>query len=283
MSRSLAGALAALVCLSVPDAAEAGRFNCSKGSGIEVIDHLLDPDHKVRHDCIDEAEDRRLIQAEENLAHLVQNDHLADVRVSALVALEKLGSQHLIPSAEHLAINDPDNGNRGKALRLIEKFGNESSVPALTHVLVNDVEASLRRKAAVIIGNRKWKAAEPALVEHGLADPDSAVMIEAAIAVVEFANPTARPYVHPILLEHPDERMREKVVRAIEKLPLAGDRDALVTALDDMNPHVARHSARALVRLGDKSVAPILREKAMVVRDGKVAEEFNEAALHLGG
>jgi HEAT repeat protein len=88
---------------------------------------------------------------------------------------------------------------------------------------------------------------------------------------------------HAILLEAGDENLRYDIVRMIESAPSRDDRDALIEALNDRNPHVARHAARALVRVGDRSVAPILRSKALDATDRKVAEEFNVAASRLGG
>ncbi len=37
------------------------------------------------------------------------------------------------------------------------------------------------------------------------------------------------------------------------------------------------------MKIGDRSVAPILRDKALDATDRKVAEELNEAAGRLGG
>lgn len=266
--------------LASPSVALAG-FKCSKGSGDEVVEHLADPDFKVRLDCLGEIEDRRLSQAEDALVGVSMNDGHPDVRVTSMVVLEKLGSSRVIEVAHHLAVADPDDGNRGKALRIIEKFGSDASAAVLAQVVAQDAIPGIRRKAVVIIGKRKWAAAEPTLLEYGLRDVDQDVMLESARTIVALGNPTARPYVHPIMLEHPDERVREKVIRAIEDFPLPSDRDALIAALDDSNPHAARHAARALVKIGDKSVAPLLREKAMQVKDTKVAEEFSEAAFNL--
>jgi len=275
----LVGLLGVLL-LASPSVAEAG-FKCKKGSGQELIDHLVDPDYKVRLECIGEIEGRRLSQAEAALVGVAMNDIQPEVRVKAMLVLEKLGSGQVLQVAEHLAVSDADEGNRGRAIRIIEKFGTDASTAIVAQVVAQDAVPGLRRKAAVVIAKRRWSAAEPTLLEYGLRDADQNVMLECAKAVVAFGNPTARPYVHPIMLEHPEERVREKIVRAIEERPLPVDRDPLVAALDDVNPHAARHAARALVRLGDKSVAPVLREKAMLVRDTKVAEEFSEAAMSL--
>jgi hypothetical protein len=62
-------------------------------------------------------------------------------------------------------------------------------------------------------------------------------------------------------------------------LPL--DRAALIAALDDSNTHIARDAAKALVVLGDASVAPILREKAAAAADDSVKADFEKSATKL--
>jgi HEAT repeat protein len=134
------------------------------------------------------------------------------------------------------------------------------------------------------IADRKIAQAKPKLEELASSDPSDRVRRAALDALMdEFGGPSDRSVLHAILLEAGDENLRYDIVRMIESAPSRDDRDALIEALNDRNPHVARHAARALVRVGDRSVAPILRSKALDATDRKVAEEFNVAASRLGG
>ncbi len=141
-----------------------------------------------------------------------------------------------------------------------------------------------RVDATVEIADRRIAQAKPKLEELASTDPNSRVRREALEALMDvFGGPSDRSVLHAILLDATDENLRFDIVRMIEVAPHKADRDALVQALGDSDPHVARHAARALVRVGDRSVAPVLRDKALDVTDRKVAEEFNVAASRLGG
>lgn len=85
------------------------------------------------------------------------------------------------------------------------------------------------------------------------------------------------------MLKDSEPRTRLEMVRWVEANVKAEDKAPLLLALDEPDENVARHAARALIKLGDGSVAPTLREKAMKATNRDVAEEFNEAATRLGG
>lgn len=141
-----------------------------------------------------------------------------------------------------------------------------------------------RLDATEEIADRKIAAAKPKLEALAASDPHDRVCRAALEAVMEeFGGPSDRSILHAILVNAGDEDLRYDIVRMIESSPQPADRDALIAALDDSNPHVARHAARALIRVGDRSVAPLLRDKALDATDRKVAEEFNLAASRLGG
>jgi hypothetical protein len=53
--------------------------------------------------------------------------------------------------------------------------------------------------------------------------------------------------------------------------------------LDDPCTIVVRDAAKALVELGDASVASILREKAAAATDEAVKKDLEKCALELGG
>jgi HEAT repeat protein len=134
------------------------------------------------------------------------------------------------------------------------------------------------------LADRKIAQAKPKLEALAASDPNDRVRKAALDALMdEFGGPSDRAVLHAILLDAGDEDLRYDIVRMIESSPSRDDRDAHIEALNDRNPHVARHAARALVRIGDRSVAPVLRNKALDATDRKVAEEFNVAASRLGG
>lgn len=141
-----------------------------------------------------------------------------------------------------------------------------------------------RVDAADEIADRGIIQAKPKLEELAADDPNDRVRRVALDALMDaFGGPTDRSVLHDILRESGDQDLRYHVVKMIESSPSRDDRDALVSALDDPYSHVARHAARALARVGDRSAAPILRDKALDQTDRKVAEEFNVAASRLGG
>lgn len=270
--------------LLLPTTSYAGKaFDTDDVTGRQLLDYLDHPDWHFRHDACEEVGERKIVQAEEQLVALATGDASERVRRTCLEALKDLGSRMLVPSAESIALEDGDPGNRKYALDIIEDHGGERSGPVLGRVLEEDPDEDLRRKAAVILRKKGWTNATESLARAASADPDKGVREAALEGLVLLGGPDHRPAIHRIMLEDPDEKVRLTVVEMIEKAPTAADRDALVAALDDTYSHVQRHAARALVKLGDRSVGPILRDKALDQTDRKVAEEFNEAASRLGG
>ena len=228
--------------------------------------------------------DRKIRQAEDKLVELVADDGSHKVRKECFDALREVGSAKHLIAAETMASGDPDAGNRGYALGRIEDIGSEaSSGPILGQVMVDDLDASLRRKAVVIVWKRGWRTASEGLERAALEDGDAGVREEAREALFRVGGSELRPILHKIMLEDPEPKVRIEMVELFEQAPTRDDRDALVAALDDSNPHVQRHAARALIKIGDRSVAPILRDKALDATDRDVAEEFNKAAERLGG
>ncbi len=133
------------------------------------------------------------------------------------------------------------------------------------------------------LARRRVTQAKPKLEELAASDPSARVQIEALEALMEvFGGPSDRGVLHAIVSNSSDAGLRERVVRMIERAPHAQDRDALLAALDDSAPDVARHAARALVRLGDRDAGVVLRAKVLDQTDRKVAQEFSEAASRLG-
>lgn len=241
-----------LAVLAFPSTAAAGKaFDQDEVTGRELIAFLDHDSWRYRNDACEELADRRIVQAADKMVELAARDPSDRVRRACLEALDDLDSDKLVPAAETMALGDPDDGNRRSALAQIEDHGNERSAPVLARVLLSDADADTRRKAAVILGKKNWRAGFDAIRAAAIQDANDDVRIAA--------------------------------VDALGRHPGADDRDALVTCLDDRDEHVQRRAARALVTLGDRSVAPLLRDKALDAKDADVAEEFNEAAERLGG
>jgi len=271
----------ALALLLAAPTADAAKFKASKATGNELLTCLQEQKPDIQEDCLDEIADRRLAQASPQVADMAVSSPSEDVRHQALATLERLGGTELVATAQQAVLTDSSSRNRQKALRLIELYGDAGSSEVIGQVITEDTEPATRRKAVIIASKKGMSDLEPLLVTTGMADSDGQVALESAKAVILFGNPDSRPAVHERMLTHDDPKTREWIIRTIETAPMPMDQEPLVQALDDPHPHSARHAARALKKLGDASVAPILREKAMSARDPAVAEEFSAAAEHL--
>lgn len=275
---------ALFLTLLLPGLAFAGKaFDVEHTSSAELIEYLDHGAWEFRYDAARELERRCVPQADEKLAALVELEPNNKVRLAAMVTLEKCKHESALLAAETMSLVDSEDSHRQKAIAIIEKLGNERSGPVLSQVLKGDPEEDVRLKAAKVLRKRAWKGAEPVQEEIARRDPSRELRQEAVLGLMMVDPDRYRPLLHELLTKDADERLRRELVEWIEKRPKAADKDALVLALDDVNPHVARHAARALVRLGDRSVAEVLREKALHVADRKVAEEFSDAAARLGG
>jgi HEAT repeat protein len=133
------------------------------------------------------------------------------------------------------------------------------------------------------VARRRIAQAKPKLEELIASDPSARVRTEALDAVMEvFGGPSNRGVLYALAGTAPDDKLRLRAIKFMERAPHAEDRAALLDALDDPYSHCARHAARALVRLGDRDAGRVLRDKALDATDRKVAEEFSEAAARLG-
>ncbi len=259
----------------------AGGFKARKASDEELAACLSDADPELRADCAEEIGSRALLDNADRLLVVAKQDAAPRVRSAAIAALEEMGAQTLAAAAEHMAVNDGDAGNRAKALSIIEKHLSEASAPAVIQAM-QDSDPAIRRKATIIVGKRAFSAGEPWLVEHGVSDEDQKVVLEAWKAIVRLGNPEHRPAVHNALATGSEE-VRRAIARGMRDQVLPVDKDALVGALDDANTHVVRDAAKALVELGDASVAGILRQKAEASSDEDVRKDLSSAASKLGG
>ena len=121
-----------------------------------------------------------------------------------------------------------------------------------------------------------------ALASSGVVDADVKVVYASYRALIRLGDEAMRPLIHAGLENMDDEKLREEIARGLGESPLAVDREPLLARLDDPDIDVAVLSARALAKLGDESVGPILREKSKKAVEEKLAVEFAKAAAQLG-
>lgn len=272
-------ALASL-CL-LPALASAGGIKPSKATEAELATCMRDPDAALREACAEAIGERGLGGMADVLLEASEKDENARVREAALDALLDIASPLLAQAAALMVARDALPANRAHALAVIERHLGDSAAPSVIKAM-QDQEPSIRRKAIIIVGKRGFSAGEPWLVEQGVNDAEPAVVVEVWEALVRLGNPDLRPRVHEALASGP-EAVRKSIARVLREKVTPADRDALIGALDDACPNVARDAAKALVELGDTSVAPILREKAATATDEAVRKDLEKCALELGG
>lgn len=276
--------LLSILLLCLPSAALAGKaFDPEAASGNDLLGYLDHGSWDFRLDASKEIKKRCIEEADSKLATMVEADPNAKVRVAALVALSHCDMPSALLAAETMALVDSEAAHRRKAVGVIEKKGTARSAPVLSQVLKGDPDTETQRKAAVVLRHKAWRGAEPVQEELAFSSKDRGVRVNAIWALLLIDRDRYTELFHTRLRTEPDEKGRLDLVKVLARSPTAADRDVLIEMLDDDYSHVARHAARALVNLGDRSVAEILKAKSMDVRDRKVAEEFAEAAEKLGG
>jgi HEAT repeat protein len=280
----LASLLVASLGLSLPSPLYASSFSAEDASGLELIRFLDHEKWKYRSEALEEIEERKLMQAIDKVVEMAKKDMHPKVRLEALEVLEKMDSSWLVPTAEHMVVADPVEDNREEALEIIEdKGGGARSTMVLGEVIAQDKSSDLRESAAELIREKEWKGAEEQLARAALRDGDAGVRRECRRALAVLGGEKYRPVLHRILLDEPNKKYRLEIAELIEDNPLPVDSGPLIDALDDPYSKIARVAARSLVKLGDKSAASILREKALETADRGLAEEFGKAASLLEG
>ena len=268
--------------ISLSTVAQAGTFKANRTSNGELIAFLEHPDPRFRMDAIEAVLDRRMVDAEGVLARLAHGDDDPRVRNGALRGMQKLNCKDALPAAEATVLEDRDKDNRIDAIAIIEDLGNDRSAPVLAQVLEGDPEAGTRKKAVRVLGKRRWTGAEEVILQAAKADPDGGVRREAMAVCSRTMGERGRAVVRDLLLTDPDAGVRREAVDLLRDQPVAGDKDALIRALDDRDEDVAVFAARGLIRLGDRSAGPILREKSRRAPTRKLQKEMAEAAHELG-
>lgn len=276
MNRTLVFALCSLL---IADTAQADEFKPKKASDLELVACLDDANAELRIECIEQFSRRQLVDQQDVLVVVVKDDAEARVRLAALQALRDMEASSLAKAAEHMVLNDEVTSNRAHALGVIEKDCGDESAGVVVKAM-GDADATIARKAVIIVGKRGFIEGESWLVEKGITHSEPAVVEQAWKTLTRLGNPDLRPQLHEAMATG-NESVRKAIVRAMRDMVLPLDRDPLIAALDDPNTHVARDAAKALVVLGDASVAPILREKASAAADESVRGDFEKSAAKL--
>ncbi len=275
--------LTLVIALSFPAAAYAGKaFDPDTTSGNQLLEYLDHGAWDFRVDAAKEIKRRCIVAADAQLAALAEKDPNTKVRLASLEALDHCGMESALVAAEAAALVDSESAHRRKAISIIEEKGNERSGIVLAQVLEGDPDLDTREKAAKVLRMRAWKGAE--LVQEAVAkSAERASLRLECVRGLLAVDTKYRSVLHVVTRTEANDKIRLALVKIMEDGPRAEDKDVLIQMLDDGYSHVARHAARALGNLGDRSVAPVLRDKAMAVTDRKVAEEFAEQATRLGG
>jgi len=268
-----------LAGLALSGTALADEFVPKKASDGELVACLERPEVELRIQCADYMASRGLSDHQAVLVAVAKDDKAPKVRLAALQALRDMQVEGLGLAAQHMALHDAVTSNRAHALGVIEKHGGDDSAGVVIEAMA-DADATIARKAVIIVGKRGFSEGEPWLIEHGIQHTEPAVVEQAWKTITRLGNPDLRTEVHKALTEG-NESVRKAVARAMRDAVLPIDKDALIRALDDTNTHVARDAAKALVALGDASVAPVLRQKAAAAVDESVQAGFDKAAAKL--
>ncbi len=276
LSRTLALALA---LLAVPSVAHAG-FKAKKASDAELVDCLTSQPKDVKRDCMDYIVDKEVMEAGPALAELAKTGGDRVLRAQALGTLEKLGAPEAVPTAVHMARQDTDRPNREKALVVLQKMADEAvGAPVVIEAMAEDPEEGVRRKALTVAKKVTWDGMEEAMIAHGLNDASAMVRRDAIYGLLAIDSELGRPAIYDATKGLPDAE-RTSVMRVWAKNPLPADRDFLVSMLDDPSEDVAIYAARTMVKTGDATLAPVLREKGKEY-GGDRKDEFKDAAKEL--
>jgi len=274
-----ASSILTLAGLALAGTALADDFEPKKASDDDLVACLERPEVELRIECSAYMARRGLVDRQDALIQAAMMDKAPKVRLAALQALRDLEAPGLMKAAATMALSDALTSNRAHALGVIEKDGGEGAAGVVVEAMADD-DATIARKAVIIVGKRGFSEGEPWLMEHGIQHAEPAVVEQAWKTITRLGNPDLRTQVHKALTEG-NESVRKAVARAMRDTVLPADKDALIRALDDSNTHVARDAAKALVALGDASVAPVLRQKAAAAVDESVQAGFDKAAAKL--
>jgi HEAT repeat protein len=165
----------------------------------------------------------------------------------AAAALGRIGAGAVEPLVRELTDHARPAASRRWAASILGEIGDHRAVRPL-HDAIGDVDPELRARAAKALGRLRDPSSVAPLLDSLLTDPSSFVRTAVARAL---GSLPARETVEFLArsLSDPEWWVR---LRAVESLANLGSpaRDALLGALHDRDPHVAREAARGLDRIG---------------------------------
>lgn len=245
----------------------------------ELVNTLSSGDARERAEACERLGDQKNTLAIPQVGQAAEKDSSIKVRETCIEALSKMPGPESAAVLRRIAATDPNEAMRLEALDGLEEVDTEeAAIPIVVQILKNDSSVRVRKEAAELIGEQKWKSGIPALAEVARSSGAPLELRRACLEeLFEMGDPSAYAVVYEILHSSDAVELRRKAASMIEKHPPASAFQPLCQALDDPDKEVAGDAVKGLVKLGDKSAAPYLREAAQK-RSGKLAKKMKEAA-----
>ncbi len=244
----------------------------------ELVSTLSSGDARQRAEACERLGESKSSLAVSQIGQVAQNDSSLKVREECIEALAKIGGPESANVLRKIAASDPNEAMRLEALDALDEVDTEElAIPVVIQILKNDNSIRVRKEAADLIGGQKWKSGIPALAEVAKSNAPLELRRDCLKQLFKMGDPAGYAVVYEILQQSDSVDMRRQAADLIEENPPASAFDPLCQALNDQDDKVAEKAVDGLVKLGDKSAAPVLREAAKK-RSGKLAEKMDEAA-----
>lgn len=244
----------------------------------ELVDTLSSGDARQRAEACERLGDSKSSLAVAQIGQVAQNDSSLKVREECIEALSKIGGPESANVLRKIAASDPNEAMRLDALDALDEVDTEElAIPVVIQILKSDNSIRVRKEAAELIGDQKWKSGIPALAEVAQSNAPLELRRDCLEQLFKMGDPAGYAVVYDIMLQSDSVEMRRKAADLIKENPQASAFRPLCQALNDQDDKVAEDAVDGLVKLGDKSAAPVLREAAKQ-RSGKLAKQMNEAA-----
>lgn len=244
----------------------------------ELVNTLNSGDARQRAEACKRLGDGKNTLAIPQIGQVAEKDPSLDTREACIQALAKMGTPDSAEILRRIASSDPNESMRLEALDALQKVDTEEqSSPVVIQILLNDRSVRVRKEAAGIIGEQRWKSGIPALAEVAKSNAPLELRTECLEQLLRMGDPAANAVIYEILEQSTSVDMRRKAAELLADHPPASAFEPLCQALNDQDEGVASDAVKGLLKLGDKSAAPILRNAAQR-HTGKLADKMNEAA-----
>ncbi len=247
----------------------------------EMVDTLSSGDARQRAEACERLGEAKSSLAVSQIGQVAQSDSSLQVRQACVAALAKIGGPESAGILRKIAASDTNEEIRLEALGALDEVDTEElAIPVVIQILKSDSSINVRKEAAELIGEQKWKSGIPALAEVAKSNAPLELRRDCLKQLFQIGDPAAYAVVYDILQQSDSVDMRRQAAELLKDKPPASAFRPLCQALNDQDEKVAEDATEGLVKLGDKSAAPVLQEAAQK-RTGKLAEKMNEAAEKL--